>query len=800
MRGRFWISVAVGAVLGGAVVLGFGPCVRAAASRKAAAYGAHLEIRAVAPALRGVRLRGVDVAIDDLPGVSVHVDDMVVGWIDHRPVEMAGGRIQALGTPAELAQSFERWRSRYFTGGSSGDGKSTQINGFELHWQESADDSTRNLSATGLSVARTTEGIRVAAAHLRGVVDGAQLDADNGRLLLAREAGGYRVAELGSDALQLELGPDSASKLGPLGAETTPGPAPATGRGPEPPMPAGSASRKPQPAAALPLDHRVLTAQLLHRALVGLADRARGLLDPDAKTGLSGVRCVLHLGADVLNLGPGTLSFESGDEAFVVVLSPSAASPQAEPAGGAAQALTFSLRIPLAKQAQQGGVPTAPVVAELHGGPVWLSTLGIREGDLGLTDVSRASIEADAKIALPADGHALSIDGRGKLHQLSLSSPRLATEPLRDMELGWRAKAELQLDGSSLRVEEGAVDLGDLHLAASGTYRRAEGSHQLDARFEVPLLPCQQAFDSVPRALLPSLGGMRFAGSLGAKGQMRFDTARLDQTYSLTWDGTNSCRVTEVPQNIAKERFRKPFRKTVYDEHGKPSELDFGPGTPTWAPYGAISRFMEVAVLTTEDGRFPRHHGFDPEAIVNSIRENLRTGHFVRGASTISMQLARNLYLGRERTISRKLQEAVLTLYLEQELTKQEIMELYLNVIEFGPMVYGVGPAAGHYFRTSPGNLSLGQALYLSSILPNPAKQHFGAGGAVSAGYSGILRRLMHNAHKSKRLSDEELEEGLRETVILGSPSPARAPKDASDEPPGAGGAPPEDGTAHDGD
>jgi membrane peptidoglycan carboxypeptidase len=215
-------------------------------------------------------------------------------------------------------------------------------------------------------------------------------------------------------------------------------------------------------------------------------------------------------------------------------------------------------------------------------------------------------------------------------------------------------------------------------------------------------------------------------------------------------------------------------------------------------PYSAISRFMEVAVLTTEDGRFPRHHGFDDEAIVNSIRENLRTGRFVRGASTISMQLARNVYLGRERTISRKLQEAVLTLYLEQELTKQELMELYLNVIEFGPLVYGVGPAARHYFNTSAGSLSLGQALYLSSILPSPSKQHFGAGGAVSAGYSGVLRRLMRHAHKSKRISDEELEEGLRETVILGSPSPAREPKEAS-ESVGAGGSAPDDGSAPDG-
>ena len=140
---------------------------------------------------------------------------------------------------------------------------------------------------------------------------------------------------------------------------------------------------------------------------------------------------------------------------------------------------------------------------------------------------------------------------------------------------------------------------------------------------------------------------------------------------------------------------------------------------------------MPVAVLTTEDGAFPlRHHGFDHEAIRNSIRENLRRKKFVRGASTISMQLAKNLYLDRGKNLSRKLQEAVLTMYLEQELTKDQILELYLNVVEFGPTVYGIGPAARFYFAGGSARdlFKLGQALYVASIMPNPKVQHFGPG------------------------------------------------------------------------
>jgi len=248
-------------------------------------------------------------------------------------------------------------------------------------------------------------------------------------------------------------------------------------------------------------------------------------------------------------------------------------------------------------------------------------------------------------------------------------------------------------------------------------------------------------------------------------------------------------RAVEAPPAIDAQRFRGAFAKTVYDPDGKATEQTFGPDTAGWVPLSSISHFVIGSVLTTEDGRFFRHGGFDQEAIVNSIRENLKERRFVRGASTISMQLAKNLYLPRDKTLSRKLQEAVLTLYLEQQLTKNELMELYLNVIEFGPMVYGIGPAARHYFNTTSASLSLSQAMYLASILRNPKKQYFGAGGAVQAGYMGYLHRLMKITEKIGRISEEELELGLRETAVFGSPSPHVAPPAAAEELPPDGAA-----------
>ena len=231
------------------------------------------------------------------------------------------------------------------------------------------------------------------------------------------------------------------------------------------------------------------------------------------------------------------------------------------------------------------------------------------------------------------------------------------------------------------------------------------------------------------------------------------------------------------------------WQREVKGANKQPMEIESGPGSPDWVPIDAISPLMETAVQVCEDGHFPYHHGFDFEAIQNSIKDNLIKGRFARGASTISMQLAKNLYLSKEKTLGRKLQEAVLTQLLEQELSKRELLELYLNVIEYGPGVYGIGPAAHYYFAKRPSDLSLGQALYIASILPNPDRQHFDPDGKVSVAWTSYLQRLMRIARKIGQISDEQLTSGLAEQVAFhvadsgGAPPSAHSVEDGTDTP-----------------
>ena len=129
-------------------------------------------------------------------------------------------------------------------------------------------------------------------------------------------------------------------------------------------------------------------------------------------------------------------------------------------------------------------------------------------------------------------------------------------------------------------------------------------------------------------------------------------------------------------------------------------------------------------MLTTEDPSFFSHHGFIAEAFKQSIIKNIKTKQFSRGASTISMQLIKNVFLTRQKTLSRKLEEILLVYILENNriASKERMLEVYFNIIEWGPNVYGIGEASHFYFQKSPSELTLNECIYLANIIPSPKK------------------------------------------------------------------------------
>ncbi len=159
-----------------------------------------------------------------------------------------------------------------------------------------------------------------------------------------------------------------------------------------------------------------------------------------------------------------------------------------------------------------------------------------------------------------------------------------------------------------------------------------------------------------------------------------------------------------------------------------------------WVPYERISAQLKRAVVASEDAKFLDHEGFDWQAISKAIEKNERKGKVVSGASTISQQLAKNLFLSGERSWLRKGQEAAITWMLESALSKRRILELYLNYAEWGEGVFGAEAAARYHFGVSAASLSAPQAAYLAAILPSPRRY---AAGRVTPYIAGRIETIL---------------------------------------------------------
>lgn len=158
----------------------------------------------------------------------------------------------------------------------------------------------------------------------------------------------------------------------------------------------------------------------------------------------------------------------------------------------------------------------------------------------------------------------------------------------------------------------------------------------------------------------------------------------------------------------------------VKDWHGEYHPFLLGPGNRDWIPSASIPPEMKWAVILAEDANFYKHEGVDVKAIKKAIKHDLEKKSLARGASTITQQTAKNIYLSREKTITRKVKELYLALRMEQELTKGRIIELYLNVVELGPMVYGVGHASRYYFGKPASAMTPRESAFLAAMLPGP--------------------------------------------------------------------------------
>ena len=168
--------------------------------------------------------------------------------------------------------------------------------------------------------------------------------------------------------------------------------------------------------------------------------------------------------------------------------------------------------------------------------------------------------------------------------------------------------------------------------------------------------------------------------------------------------------------------------------------------TLAWTDYPRVSPHLKRAVLVAEDINFFSHHGFDWEEIKTALEEGLGERETARGASTITQQLVKNLWLSPGRNPLRKVKEAILTWQVERTLTKRRILEVFLNVVEFGPGTYGAGRASDRYFAKPPGDLNEEESAQLAAALPRPRLWHPGSRSAAYRRYVSLIRSRMDKA------------------------------------------------------
>jgi len=240
-------------------------------------------------------------------------------------------------------------------------------------------------------------------------------------------------------------------------------------------------------------------------------------------------------------------------------------------------------------------------------------------------------------------------------------------------------------------------------------------------QLHLPKMKAQDFISSLPDGLFHHFKGMEAQGNFSYNLNFEFNTSKPDNVIFESKLRAENLKITKYGAADL-NKINSEFTYRAMDKGIEQRPIVVGSSNPNFTPLTEISPYLQKCVLTSEDPSFFNHRGFINEAFKQSIAKNIKTKKFSRGASTISMQLVKNVFLTREKTASRKLEEILLVYILENNriATKERMLEVYFNIIEWGPNIYGIGEAAHFYFQKRPADLNLKECLFLATIIPKP--------------------------------------------------------------------------------
>ncbi len=359
------------------------------------------------------------------------------------------------------------------------------------------------------------------------------------------------------------------------------------------------------------------------------------------------------------------------------------------------------------------------------------------------------------------------LSGNVSVDHFFLQHPKISDEPVgidhADFSFNIHVgKNYFGLDSSSF------VQLNKMVVRPVFEYLNDE-SKKYELKVSIDQLPANDFFTSLPSGMFDEVEGVEADGTLQYSLCFKLDSSQPD---SLVFNSTMKKEKFRL-KNGGRENLLKmngEFMYSVYENDKFVRSFMVGSSNPGFTPIEQVSPYFKNAVMTSEDGSFFFHNGFNEDAFRKSIAANYKAGKFVRGGSTISMQLIKNVFLTRHKTIARKVEEALMVWLIESNrlCSKERMFEVYLNIIELGPGIYGIGEASKFYFNKRPGELNLAESVFLASLLPRPKwfKYSFDEQGNLKPYFADYYRVVANFLLKKDLISQVEYDQ-LRPHVEL---------------------------------
>lgn len=321
---------------------------------------------------------------------------------------------------------------------------------------------------------------------------------------------------------------------------------------------------------------------------------------------------------------------------------------------------------------------------------------------------------------------ALVFEGKGNIDSLQLYNARLATDTVVFGKAG--GNLAMRINRSYVIVDSISVfNINDIQLSTFVQFPIGK-EKQYALSLKMPSTPSQKFFNSLPAGMFNSFAGIQTKGNLSYRLDCSMDGSMPD---SLKFESELKKEGFEIEKYGAENfaRINGSFMHTVYEGGNPIRSFIVGPENPNFTPLDQLGPHFKNAILTNEDPSFFHHRGFIPQSFRDAIVAVYKAGFkFVRGGSTISMQLVKNVYLERKKTIARKAEEALIVWLIENNhiSSKERMFEVYTNIIELAPGVYGIGEGSAFYFGKRPAELTMAEAIYLSNIVPRPKAFKYG--------------------------------------------------------------------------